>query len=463
MASRKQRFLQNPTINPKTNQIIKIGDESYHKLAKKYGYPKIKSPITQSKIAIGKGTYYKLIKEGMDESYLLSLLNEPMPVEGGSSMTIYLPNDMIYEIMTHLKTHELSNLCNVDKNLNQYCKTNKNLNILLDNIKYKKVACGYSNTFIIKDSKLYGIGSNSHGQIGIGVQSKGYGISLKEVPIPGNHIPLSVSCGKDHTLVLTTDGLYGCGRNHHGQLTGKEKHYLSLTKIKIDHVLSIACTDSTSYIITSEGLYFSGYDTINKKNVNVFTKIEINKPMMISCSNSHAAVMTKEGVYWFGNMRGDAKPQPPQYVNVDNINDILDVNCGTNYTMILTTTGLYAMGANYNGQLGVGFVSIYEEMPLLCNISNVKHISCQFNTTFILTNDGLVYVCGTNNGLFKKQDYRLTNPVKLLENITDIVSSHEHTIFVENDIYHGHGSNYHNQLGSSAKTTISKNLFFFNI
>lgn len=169
--TRKQRFLHNPTIHPKTNKTITIGDVTYHKLAKKYGYPKIKSPVTQAKIAIGKGTYNKLIKEGMSEAYLLSLLNPTIEQSTQSTNElINLPNDMYYEIMKHLKTHELLNLCKTNKNLNQYCK-NKNLNILIDNMK-RKVACGYSNTFIIKDSKLYGIGSNSHGQIGIGVQSK---------------------------------------------------------------------------------------------------------------------------------------------------------------------------------------------------------------------------------------------------------------------------------------------------
>jgi hypothetical protein len=44
-------------------------------LTKRYGYPKIKSPVSGSKIAVGKVTYYKLIKEGMSENYLLSLLH----------------------------------------------------------------------------------------------------------------------------------------------------------------------------------------------------------------------------------------------------------------------------------------------------------------------------------------------------------------------------------------------------
>lgn len=454
MASRKQRFLHNPTINPKTNKTITIGDETYHQLAKKYGYPKITSPVTQSKIAIGKGTYYKLIKEGMSEVYLLSLL---IPKVKESNQVI-LPNDMLYEITRHLKTHELLSFCMVNQKLHQYCQNNKNLNILIYNLQHKKLACGYSNTFMIKDSKLYGIGSNSHGQIGMGVQSKGYGVSLKEMIIPNNFIPLSVSCGKDHTLVITTDGLYGCGRNHHGQLTGKEKH-LTLTKINTPgKVLSIACNDTTSYIITSEGLYYSGYNQVTRDNVDLFTKIDLPNPMLVSCSGSHTVVMTKEGVYWFGNMRGDANPQPPQYVDLE---DILDISAGENYTMILTVNGLYGLGANYHGQLGIGIISNYEEKPVLCPISNVKHISCQFNTTFILTNDGLVYVCGTNNGLVNQKIYRLPDPVPLsLTNITHIVSSHEHTIFMENDQYHGYGSNYHNQLGHSAKSRISKNLFF---
>lgn len=128
---------------------------------------------------------------------------------------------------------------------------------------------------------------------------------------------------------------------------------------------------------------------------------------------------------------------------------------------MILTTGLYGFGSNSNGQLGIGNISDYEKIPVLCDISNVKHISCQFGTTFILTNDGSVYTCGIDHNLVNIIGYKLLTPVKLpLNNITNIVSAHEHTIFVENELYHGHGSNYHNQLNSGYKGPIGKNLFF---
>ena len=66
MESYKQLFHNNPYQDPKTKLPIKIGDAKYLKLVEKYGTPKIKSPKSGYKIAIGKGEYNKLIKEGYD-------------------------------------------------------------------------------------------------------------------------------------------------------------------------------------------------------------------------------------------------------------------------------------------------------------------------------------------------------------------------------------------------------------
>jgi alpha-tubulin suppressor-like RCC1 family protein len=428
-------------------------------LTKRYGYPKIKSPISGSKIAVGKVTYNKLIKEGMSENYLLSLLNindEKMnnkniiSDEKMNEKTQLLPNDVMYEISKHLKMNDLLGFCMVNKQFKKLCENNQNLNIFRNSIKYKTLACGYGNTYIIKNDKLYGIGTNAHGQLALGIQSKGYGVSLKEMTIPNSYIPLSVSCGSNHTLVLTLDGLYGCGRNHCGQLTGYDKHYLVLTKIETPgKVLSIACGDDTSYIITTQGLYYTGR-LVN--NIHQFTKIDIDNPLMVTCSNTHTAVLTTDSVYWFGHMPQDGKMYLKQLINLTNV---LDVSSGTGYTMILTTNGLYGIGHNSYGQLGIGNKSYYEPNPVLIPIDNVKHISCKYLTTFILKNDGTVYTCGENPRITKEETYYLLLPTQTsLTNVVSIVSSHEHTVFLKEDgSYHGIGSNYHHQLGKCSKNS----------
>ena len=73
--SYKEQFLNYPNIDPKTKEYIDIGGKRFIQLTEKYGYPIFKSPQSGYKIAVGKGTYNKLIKEGNSEDYLLSLLN----------------------------------------------------------------------------------------------------------------------------------------------------------------------------------------------------------------------------------------------------------------------------------------------------------------------------------------------------------------------------------------------------
>lgn len=476
MESNKQKFLKNPTVNPKNNKPIKIGDKTYNQLTEKYGYPKFKSPVTGSKIAVGKITYNNLIKNGMSEDYLLSLLNEDIKIndinnrqhkiddkEINNDINISLPSDMYGEMIKHMKTIDLLQFCLVNKQINQLCTFNQNLNILRKTLGYKTLACGYANTFIIKNDKLYGIGANNHGQIGIGVQSKGYGIAMKEMNIPSNHKPLSVACGHHHMVVLTTGGLYGAGRNHHSQLTGTERHFLTLTKLKTPgKVLSIACSDETTYIITDEGLFYVGQNIASfDEKVYKFTKMEINDPLNVVCSNTHTTVLTKNGVYWFGRMRRDGQVYSPELINISN--DILHISNGTGYTMILTTDGLYGVGANHSGQLGIGYKSDFENNPVLVPIDNVVQTSCQFDTTFMLKSDGNVYMAGENRYNSSVGGYYILLPTKMnLDHITNIVSSHEHTIFQEGELYHGYGSSYHNQLGTGSKyeRPLYKNLYF---
>jgi len=467
METNKEKFLKNPIVHPKTNDPVEIGSKTYIKLTDRYGYPKIKSPITGSKIAIGKITYNKLIKDGMTQDYLLSLLNinenknlNDNVININNDMAQILPNDLLYEISKHMLINELLKLCIINKQFNQICENNRNLSIYRNAIKHKTLACGYSNTFLIKNNKLYGIGSNAHGQIGTGFQSKGSGISLKEMIVPNNYIPLSVACGNNHTLVITTGGLYGCGWNTSGQLTGYERHYLSLTKIETPgKVLSIACSENTSYIITTEGLYYTGH-LVN--NVHEFKKLDIDNPVMVTCSNTHTAVITADGVYWFGHMPQDGKLYLKQLIN---INNVLNVACGSGYTIILTTHGLYGIGQNSFGQLGIGNRSNYESNPVLIPINDVKYISCQYLTTFILTMDGSVYTCGINPRITIDETYYLLLPTKTsLTGVVNIVSSHEHTIFQKEDgSYCGVGSDYHHQQGKSSNNgVIRKDLFIVN-
>jgi len=78
------------------------------------------------------------------------------------------------------------------------------------------ISCGSNHTIILTDTAFYAFGSNTRGQLGIGTKIDAY------VPVEVNFFRekkiITITCGQEHTLVLTDNGLYGFGNNDSGQL-----------------------------------------------------------------------------------------------------------------------------------------------------------------------------------------------------------------------------------------------------
>ena len=101
----------------------------------------------------------------------------------------------------------------------------------------KQIACGFFNTFIIKnDSSLWGCGSDNYGQLGLGNSTtsafstfKNSINDVKEIYL-GNGVAWSGSANVcyNHVFIIKTDSsLWSCGYNHYGQLglgTGIESY-----------------------------------------------------------------------------------------------------------------------------------------------------------------------------------------------------------------------------------------------
>ena len=80
------------------------------------------------------------------------------------------------------------------------------------------ISCGYDHTLALSESgKLYAWGYNNYGQLGLGDV-----IDIFEpmtIEMPGNIFIKQISCGRAHSLLLSTDGhIYSFGLNSHGQL-----------------------------------------------------------------------------------------------------------------------------------------------------------------------------------------------------------------------------------------------------
>src|SRR5438445_10896169 len=358
---------------------------------------KIYNTSSKRYVTVNSAHYKKLLKDGyyVEHNQLYSPKNVTIlttvnnkDTESGCARVIdpfVLPNDMIGEIINNTLTSDLFALCQTNTVFHNACKNVARLSILKHNMR-PAIALSDHNTFFIKDNKLYGVGSNAHGQLGQGKKG-GQRKSSILIPIPNNTTPLTVSCGNDHMLVLTTHGLFGCGHNNGQQLsTQKINQILTLQPIfQKEHVLMMQCYGEFSYILTMKGLFFSG--------VSLFTSIDIKNinpldVLMIRVTYSKAYMVTKSGLYTISNA------SLKLFETYIDDTDILNVSCGSYFVLVLTRTGLYGKGDNDNGQLGLGYVSNNVDTFVKIPIDNVVGIASCNTYSIVLLANGDVYGFG---------------------------------------------------------------------
>eukprot|EP00301_Raphidiophrys_heterophryoidea_P026403 c9107_g1_i1.p1 GENE.c9107_g1_i1~~c9107_g1_i1.p1 ORF type:complete len:212 (-),score=44.48 c9107_g1_i1:476-1081(-) len=72
--------------------------------------------------------------------------------------------------------------------------------------------------FIVRQGKVFGMGRNECGQLGLGHKTSVVG-NPSPVTFPADQKVKKIACGKRHTLFLTETGaVYSCGKNDFGQL-----------------------------------------------------------------------------------------------------------------------------------------------------------------------------------------------------------------------------------------------------
>ena len=230
----------------------------------------------------------------------------------------------------------------------------------------KEIYCGAYHTFILKnDGTLWGCGANDYGQLGLGDTARRY--TFTQITTNFDNIK-EICCGWCHTLILKNDGtLWGCGANGSGQL----------------------------------GLR----DTTNRKT---FTEITTNTNNIKSvyCGSEHTLILKNDGTLWGTGLNnegelglGDTNSRTTFTQITTNANDVKEIYCGYNHTFILENDGtLWGCGYNANGELGLGdTTNRYTFTEVTTNADDVKEIYCGQNHTVILKNDGTLWGSGRND------------------------------------------------------------------
>ena len=289
-----------------------------------------------------------------------------------------------------------------------------------DNI--KEVYCGGSYTIILEnDGTLWSCGNNGDGQLGLGDTNNRY--TFTQITTNVDNIK-EIYCGTDHTLILKNNGtLWGCGRNYYCQLgLGDDASRYTFTQIttNADDIKSVYCGFNHTLILKNDGtLWGCGLNNYGQlglgdtTNRNTFTEITTNA------------------------------------------NDIKEIYCGWEHTIILKNDGtLWGCGANGYGQLGLGDTNRRNTFTqITTNVDNIKKIYCGGDSTFILKNDGTLWGCGNNqyghlglgDGTNRNTFTQITTNAN---NIKEIYCGTYHTLILENDgTLWGCGRNDYGQLG----------------
>ncbi|KAL1402875.1 hypothetical protein pipiens_005886 [Culex pipiens pipiens] len=196
----------------------------------------------------------------------------------------------------------------------------------------------------------------------------------------------------------------------------------------------------------------------------------------ISAGFSHAGcVMNKVAYLWGSNgvncalsrtsLQGDplgANGYPPHAAFIKQLDlEVLGVQCGRLHTLLLTSNGIYSMGANNLGQLGIGSHVINALQPMLVQAldgKNVTHMCAGQYHNAVVAN-GLLYTWGW--GIFGQLGHGTVADCpkpKVVEffrkkNVQQITLGHAHTLVLckqdanTRNVLYVFGSNHYGQLG----------------
>jgi alpha-tubulin suppressor-like RCC1 family protein len=283
-----------------------------------------------------------------------------------------------------------------------------------------------SHSFIISsDNKLYGYGNNNFGQLGNGTQTNvGSYVSIN---LPSDEIPIQISCGNSHTLVLTISGrVYACGKNDYGELgnsNGNSSYFINMELPNNKLAIQVSAASYFSYVLLDDGTVYScgqnqfGQlgcgDSVDKNSLTQMIN-PTNPPqriVQVIAGARHVVVMMEDGSLYscgynqFGQL-GNGTISPTGTVN-STITKITipgnripkQVNCCSHDIIVLMTDStIWGCGHNVWGQLGNN--SSINTGSLVQMINNTgyipKQIACGSFNTFILMDNDTIYACGSN-------------------------------------------------------------------
>lgn len=307
--------------------------------------------------------------------------------------------------------------------------------LISKNNDYKAISVSHEQTFALnKDGTLVGWGYNRYGKLGAkaGINKTPVTINITDVA--------KVEAGYRHVMALTNDGsVYTWGLNSSGQL-GDGSSTDSSTPLKIANLSDVTFIDSgsmSSYAVKSDGTVWSwGRNDFfqlgrGQSDEHIATAIpSLTNIKMVAAGSSHALALKKDGTVWgWGHNSShktghfDRKSPTATPYQIPTLSNVKSIAAGYNYSLALKHDGtVWGWGSNSWGQLGLGYDSIFESVPVqIANINNAVSIETHWGTTLVLLDNGELVSFGLNNNyqVNTNKSRNVNSPKVVLTNVTN--------------------------------------------
>ncbi|XP_007433307.1 X-linked retinitis pigmentosa GTPase regulator [Python bivittatus] len=289
------------------------------------------------------------------------------------------------------------------------------------------ISCGDEHTSVVTENgKLYMFGSNNWGQLGFGTKNTVNKPTCVKVLKP-EKVKLA-ACGRNHTLIYTEKGnLYAAGGNSEGQLglgdTEERSAFHLVSYFTSQHqIKQLAAGSYTSAALTEDGQLFMWGDN-------------------------------SEGQIGLGN---EANVCVPHQVDVGK--PVFWISCGYYHSALITCDGeLYTFGESENGKLGLSLEQLKNnKVPqLVSGISGrVNKVACGGGHTVALAG-GEVYTfglgqygqLGLGTFIFETSEPKMVDHLGK-HKIHNIASGENHTALItDNGLMYTFGDGRHGKLG----------------
>ena len=254
--------------------------------------------------------------------------------------------------------------------------------------KINMISCGaYFTVCVDHEGFIWSFGeNNNYGQLGTG-NTTNFNVPQKLQNIPP---VVSVSCGADYTLIITTDSnLWSWGRNENGQLChGDAEDRSKPQKTPFSNISKISAGYSHSLFQNDKGEIFAcGYNNSGECGFGHFNHPQIT-PSLI--------------------------PNAPS--------NIVQFVCGFDHNLLLDSEGnVYSVGNNHNGQLGLGHNTNQNVLNKIPNIPPIKVISCVSSSSYLIDFEGNLWSFGYNvHGQLGHGDKTNKNAPKVITSLKNI-------------------------------------------